>query len=177
MSISYIRIMGMWHCVSLLVSKNWNQKLIQPFVPEQQSPPVLYLYCICICTIGLISLCMHVEYNNWRPSKEHYYDWSEYWVELRRLEETCCHSNPSEKPLANAEWKTLKRVKKYFYKQCTVYNFLLVHSPCVLVCRGSGMFANYLHTYLKESWDNKMDQITLKYLDLCYWILSIKKTD
>ena len=40
----------------------------------------------------------------WRPSKlQHYWEWPEYWGESWRLEETCCHSNSSEKPSANAD--------------------------------------------------------------------------
>ena len=55
--------------VSLLVLKNRNQKLINAFIPEQQSPPVFACFhlhlciCICKCTIGLISLCIRVVYN------------------------------------------------------------------------------------------------------------------
>ena len=34
--------------------------------------------------------------NERRPSRQlHYWDWSEYWEESRRLEETCCHSKSS----------------------------------------------------------------------------------
>ena len=32
----------------------------------------------------------------------HYWEWPEYWEESWRLEETCCHSNSSERPSANA---------------------------------------------------------------------------
>ena len=45
--VSIVRIM------SLLVSKNWSQKLINAFVSEQQSPPVL---CVCIC----ICICLYL---------------------------------------------------------------------------------------------------------------------
>ena len=31
-----------------------------------------------------------------------YWDWPQYWEEFWWLEETCCHSNSSEKPSANA---------------------------------------------------------------------------
>ena len=47
----------------------------------------------------------------WRPSKQqHYWRRPEYWEESWRLEETCCHSNFSEKPSANADVKNSKRV-------------------------------------------------------------------
>ena len=51
--------------VALLVLKNWSQKLINASVPEQQSPPAFVFpsSCICICTVGLISLWSWV-YNN-----------------------------------------------------------------------------------------------------------------
>ena len=44
--------------------------------------------------------------DGWRPSKRQYY-WErpEYWVESWRLEQTCCHSDSSEKPSANADVK------------------------------------------------------------------------
>ena len=35
----------------------------------------------------------------------HYWEWPEYWEESWRLEETCCHSDSSERPLANADVK------------------------------------------------------------------------
>ena len=42
--------------------------------------------------------------NEWRPSKlQHYWEWSEYWEESCRLEDTCCHS--SEKPSAKSDVK------------------------------------------------------------------------
>ena len=46
-----------------------------------------------------------------RPSKLQYYtERPEYWEDSWRLEETWCHSNPSEKPSANADVKNSKRV-------------------------------------------------------------------
>ena len=47
----------------------------------------------------------------WRPSKrQHYRRRPEYSEEYWRLEETCCHSNPSKKPSPNADLKNSKRV-------------------------------------------------------------------
>ena len=47
----------------------------------------------------------------WRPSKrQHYWRWPEYWEESGRLEETCCHTNSSEKPSANVDEKNSQRV-------------------------------------------------------------------
>ena len=44
--------------------------------------------------------------DEWRPSKLlHYWERPEYWEESWRLEETCCHSDSSEKPSANADVK------------------------------------------------------------------------
>ena len=44
--------------------------------------------------------------DEWRPSKlQHYCERPEYWEEFWRLEETCCHSNSSERPSANADVK------------------------------------------------------------------------
>ena len=41
------------------------------------------------------------------PSKrQRYWERPEYWEESRRLEETCCHSDSSEKPSANADVKS-----------------------------------------------------------------------
>ena len=36
----------------------------------------------------------------------HYWERPEYWEDSWRLEETCCHSNSSEKPSANADVKS-----------------------------------------------------------------------
>ena len=39
-----------------------------------------------------------------RPFRiQHYKDWLEYWEESWRLEETCCHSDSSERPSTNAD--------------------------------------------------------------------------
>ena len=47
------------------------------------------------------------------PSKrQHYWEWLEYWEESWSLEETCCHSNSSEKPSTNVDVKNSKGVKK-----------------------------------------------------------------
>ena len=44
--------------------------------------------------------------DGWRPSKrQHYWERPEYWEESWRLEKTCCHSDSSEKPSANADVK------------------------------------------------------------------------
>ena len=44
--------------------------------------------------------------DEWIQTKlQHCWEWPEYWEESWRLEETCCHSNSSERPSANAEVK------------------------------------------------------------------------
>ena len=44
--------------------------------------------------------------DEWKPSKlQHYWERREYWKESWRLEETCCHSNSSERPSSNADVK------------------------------------------------------------------------
>ena len=50
--------------------------------------------------------------DEWRPSKlQHYKDRPEYWEKSRKLEETWCHSNSSEKPSANAGVKNSQKSK------------------------------------------------------------------
>ena len=45
--------------------------------------------------------------DGWRPSKQqHYWERPENWDESWKLEETCCHSDSSEKPSANADVKS-----------------------------------------------------------------------
>ena len=45
--------------------------------------------------------------DEWRPSKlQHYWERPEYWEESWRLEETCSHSNPSERPSPDAVVKS-----------------------------------------------------------------------
>ena len=49
--------------------------------------------------------------DEWRPSKLlHYWEQPEYWEESWRLEETCCHSNSSERPSADADMKNSEGV-------------------------------------------------------------------
>ena len=49
--------------------------------------------------------------DEWRPSKPlHYCERPEYWEESWRLEETCCHSNSSERPSANTDEKNSEGV-------------------------------------------------------------------
>ena len=49
--------------------------------------------------------------DEWRPFKlQHYWEWPKYWEESCRLEETCCHSNSSEKPSAKTDVKNFQRV-------------------------------------------------------------------
>ena len=49
--------------------------------------------------------------NKWRPFKlQHYWERPEYWEKSRRLEETCCHSNSSERPSADAGVKNSQGV-------------------------------------------------------------------
>ena len=42
---------------------------------------------------------------------QHYWERSEYWKESWRFEETCWHSNSSEKPSANTDVKKISRSK------------------------------------------------------------------
>ena len=52
----------------------------------------------------------------WRPSKwQDYWERPEYWEESGRLEETCCHSNSSERPSANVDAKNSRKKKKFRY--------------------------------------------------------------
>ena len=47
----------------------------------------------------------------WRPSKLiHYWELPEYWEGSWRPEETCCHSNSSERSSANTDVKNSQRV-------------------------------------------------------------------
>ena len=39
------------------------------------------------------------------PKLQHYWERPEYWEESWRLEETCCHSNSSERPSVSADVK------------------------------------------------------------------------
>ena len=49
--------------------------------------------------------------DGWRLSKrQHCWGRPEYWDESWRLEETCCHSNSSEKPSANIDVKNSRGV-------------------------------------------------------------------
>ena len=49
--------------------------------------------------------------DEWRPSKLlHYWERPEYWEESWILKETCCHSNSSEKPSANADVKNSQEI-------------------------------------------------------------------
>ena len=48
--------------------------------------------------------------DEWRPSKrQHFWRRTEYWEESWRLDESCCHSNSSERPSANVDVKNSKR--------------------------------------------------------------------
>ena len=50
--------------------------------------------------------------NEWRPFKlQHYWEQPEYWEESWRLEETCCHSNSSEKLSAKTDMKNFQKQK------------------------------------------------------------------
>ena len=44
------------------------------------------------------------------PKRQHCWERLEYWEESWRFEETCCHSNSSEKPSANSDVKNSKRI-------------------------------------------------------------------
>ena len=55
-------------------------------------------------TKGLIKGLGDLEKDEWRPSKlQPYWDRPECCGESCRLEETCCHVDSSERPLANAD--------------------------------------------------------------------------
>ena len=47
---------------------------------------------------------------SWRTSGHHCWERPEYWEESWRLEESCCHSNISERPSVNANVKNSKGV-------------------------------------------------------------------
>ena len=62
------------NCASLLVLKNWNQKLIKPFRPEQQSPPISAFVHVYVRWIDIVMIMVvvyntpatfHVEYSLW----------------------------------------------------------------------------------------------------------------
>ena len=88
-------------CLNLAteLKKLWNMKVM--IIP------------IVIGALGTVTTGLLQELENldeWRPSKLlHYWDRPEYWEESLRLEETCCHSNSSEKPSANAGVKNSQK--------------------------------------------------------------------
>ena len=50
--------------------------------------------------------------DKWTPSKlQHCWDWPEYWEESWKLEETCCHSDSSEKPSVKDDVENSQRSK------------------------------------------------------------------
>ena len=56
--------------------------------------------------------------DEWKLSKlQHCWERPEYWEESWRLEETCCHSNKSWKPSANAHLKNSQKSKIIRCKQ------------------------------------------------------------
>ena len=63
----------------------------------------------------------------WRPSKlQHYWDRLEYWEESWRLEESCCHSNSSGKPSANAGLKNSQELNNIFILKGIIMDFFFV---------------------------------------------------
>ena len=60
-------------------------------------------------TKGLLKGLEDLEFGG-RSKWQHYWEWPEYWDESWRLEETCCHSNSSEKPSANTDVENSKGV-------------------------------------------------------------------
>ena len=63
--------------------------------------------------VRLCLLCSTEKCTKWKPSKlQYYWDRLEYREESWRLEETCSHSNSSEKPSANAGVKNSKRRRR-----------------------------------------------------------------
>ena len=58
-------------------------------------------------TKGLLKEMEDLEVGDeWRPPKIlHYWERPDYWKESWRLEETCCHSDSSEKSSGNADVK------------------------------------------------------------------------
>ena len=78
--------------------KKWNMKVT--IIP------------IVIGAFGTVTKDYQSDWRTWelkdegRPSKiQHCWEWAEYWEESWRLEETCWHSNASEKPLVNVDVK------------------------------------------------------------------------
>ena len=71
-------------------------------------------------TKGLLKGLGDLEVGGWvdHPNLQYYWEQLEYWEESWRLEETCCHSNSSESPLANTDVKNFNEliihaVRKY----------------------------------------------------------------
>ena len=85
--------------------KLWNMKLtIIPIV----------IGALGTVTKGLVQELEGLEIRgDWRPSKLlHYWERPEYWEEFCRLQETCCHSNSSERLSAKTGVKNSIGVKK-----------------------------------------------------------------
>ena len=54
---------------------------------------------------------------------QHYWHWPEYWEESWSLEETCCHSNFSSRPSANARVEKLsKEYNDNNYNNCLEFS-------------------------------------------------------
>ena len=84
--------------------KLWNMKMtVIPIVIGMLST----------VTKGLVQGLKELEIRTqWRPSKwQNCWDWPEYWEDSWRLEETCCHSNSSERSSADASVKNSQRNK------------------------------------------------------------------
>ena len=96
-SISTSTLLGDWK------NKLWNMKVT--IIP------------IVICAFGTVTKDYFKDWrtwkleDEWRPSKvQYYWERPEYWEESWRLEETCCPSNSSERPSANADVKNSQGV-------------------------------------------------------------------
>ena len=101
----------------------------------------------------------------WRPSKQqHYWRRPEYWEESCWLEETCCHSNSSEKPLAYAERKNCKRVYNHQQKKrtCRFVNFAVPadHTIKLKECKKKDKYLD-LSRELKKLWNMKVTIIPI----------------
>ena len=84
--------MGLWYTNG---SPNHGQKT-RPYNNQQKKR-------ICKIVVSAV-LADH------RIKRQHCWGWPEYWDESWRLEETCCHSNSSEKPLTNSDVKNSRGI-------------------------------------------------------------------
>ena len=64
-------------------------------------------------TKGVVQALRNIKTERGHFKIQHYWDRLEYWEESWRFEETCCHSNDSERPSVNAGVKNSQKSKKW----------------------------------------------------------------